>query len=93
VNLTPVMQKTGDPAAGARPGNGPATDGPPRPGLVAFTGTGPGDAGLLTLRAAELLGQAGLVVGSAELTRRVAHLVPAAATVPSSARPVPIPRP
>jgi len=81
VNLTPVMQKTGDPAAGARPGNGPATDGPPRPGLVAFTGTGPGDAGLLTLRAAELLGQAGLVVGSAELARRVAHLVPAAATV------------
>ena len=81
MNLTPVMQKTGDPAAGARPGNGPATDGPPRPGLVAFTGTGPGDAGLLTLRAAELLGQAGLVVGSAELARRVAHLVPAAATV------------
>jgi len=83
VNLTPVMRKTGDPAAGQRAGKGPVTDAaiPPRPGLVAFTGTGPGDAGLLTLRAAELLGQAGLVVGSAELTRRVAHLVPAAATV------------
>jgi len=83
VNLTPVMRKTGDPAAGQRAGKGPVTDAaiPPRPGLVAFTGTGPGDAGLLTLRAAELLGQAGLVVGSADLTRRVAHLVPAAATV------------
>jgi uroporphyrinogen III methyltransferase/synthase len=76
------MQKTDAPAAGALPGTGPAAAAPPsRPGLVAFTGTGPGDTGLLTLRAAELLGQAGLVVGSAELIRRVAHLVPGAATV------------
>jgi uroporphyrinogen III methyltransferase/synthase len=76
------MQKTDAPAAGALPGAGPAAAAAaPRPGLVAFTGTGPGDTGLLTLRAAELLGQAGLVVGSAELTRRVAHLVPGAATV------------
>src|SRR5260370_4948262 len=77
------MQKTDAPAAAALPGAGPAAGAapPPRPGLVAFTGTGPGDTGLLTLRAAELLGQAGLVVGSAELTRRVAHLVPEAATV------------
>src|SRR5258708_32795211 len=77
------MQKAGAPAAAALPGAGPAAGAapPPRPGLVAFTGTGPGDTGLLTLRAAELLGQAGLVVGSAELIRRVAHLVPGAATV------------
>ena len=83
MNLTPAMRKTEEPAAGPRPGKGPVTDAAatPRPGLVAFAGTGPGDAGLLTLRAAELLGQAGLVVGSADLTRRVAHLVPAAATV------------
>src|SRR5262252_7712646 len=53
----------------------------PRPGLVAFTGTGPGDTGLLTLRAAELLGQADVVAGSPELTGRLAHLVPGAATV------------
>src|SRR5580704_3071402 len=75
------MQKTDAPAAGALPGAGPAAATAPRPGLVAFTGTGPGDTGLLTLRAAELLGQAGLVVGSAELTRHVAHLVPEAATM------------
>jgi uroporphyrinogen III methyltransferase/synthase len=76
------MQKTDAPAAGALPGTGPAAAAPPsRPGLVAFTGTGPGDTGLLTLRAAELLGQAGLVVGGADLIRRVAHLVPGAARV------------
>jgi uroporphyrinogen III methyltransferase / synthase len=83
VNLTPVMQKTEDPAAGALPVNGQAaeTAAPSRPGLMAFTGTGPGDTGLLTLRAAELIGQADMVVGSAQLTARVAHLVPGAAAV------------
>ena len=83
MNLTPVMQKTEDPAAGALPAAGHAaeTAAPSRPGLVAFTGTGPGDAGLLTLRAAELLGQADMVVGSTELIRRVAHLVPVTAAV------------
>ena len=82
MNLTPVMQKTEAPAAGTVPATGQAAGtAASRPGLVAFTGTGPGDTGLLTLRAAELLGQADMVVGSAELTRRVAHLVPGAAAV------------
>jgi uroporphyrinogen III methyltransferase/synthase len=76
------MQKTEAPAAGAVPATGQAAGtAASRPGLVAFTGTGPGDTGLLTLRAAELLGQAEMVVGSVELTRRVAHLVPGAAAV------------
>ena len=77
MNLIPVKQKTEDPAAGALPVNGQAaeTAAPSRPGLVAFTGTGPGDTALLTLRAAELISHADMVVGSAQLTSRVAHLV------------------
>ena len=74
------MQKTEDRAAPDAPGQaaGPAQA---KPGLVAFTGTGPGDPGLITLRAADLLGRADLVIGSADLTRRVADLLPEGATV------------
>jgi uroporphyrinogen III methyltransferase/synthase len=80
------MRKTDDPAAAARPGQGPGAAAP-RPGLVAFTGTGPGDTGLLTLRATELLGQADLVIGGPELTGRVAHLVPPEAAVAEPGQP------
>jgi uroporphyrinogen III methyltransferase/synthase len=77
------MHEPEDPAAGALPDDGQAarTAAPSRPGLMAFTGTGPGDTGLLTLRAAELIGQADMVVGSTQLTARVAHLVRQAAAV------------
>jgi uroporphyrinogen III methyltransferase / synthase len=83
VNLTPVMQETHTAVGGAQPGAAGAADPAPqaKPGLVAFVGTGPGDASLLTLRGAELLGQADLIIGGPELTRQLAHLLPGGATV------------
>ncbi len=83
MNLTPVMQETRGAVGGARPSTAGTADAAPqaKPGLVAFVGTGPGDASLLTLRGAELLGQADLIIGGPELTRRLAHLLPDGATI------------
>ena len=60
--------------AGNKPGNTQGQEqesvsvpGPPA-GWVALAGAGPGDEGLLTVRAAELLGQASLVIAPAALT-------------------------
>jgi uroporphyrinogen III methyltransferase/synthase len=50
-----------------------------QPGLAAFVGTGPGNAELLTVRAAGLLSRADLLFASAEVTARVRHLLPATA--------------
>ncbi len=54
-------------------------------GMVAFAGAGPGDAGLLTVRAAQLLERADLVVGAPEVTSRIAAAIGAQATVTDSA--------
>jgi uroporphyrinogen III methyltransferase/synthase len=46
-------------------------------GWVAFVGAGPGDDGLLTMRAVQLLGAAGVIVAEPEVADRVRHLIQA----------------
>ena len=73
---------------GTKASEGPRAqpDGQPEPaGLAAFVGVGPGDEGLLTLRATELLATADLVVGRPEVTARLAHRLRAGASVVAAA--------
>ena len=59
---------------GIKQGRESASAEQPTAGWVALAGAGPGDEGLLTVRAAELLGQAGLVVASAGSVSRASGL-------------------
>jgi uroporphyrinogen III methyltransferase / synthase len=52
-----------------------------RQGWVAFVGTGPGDASLLTVRAADLIGRADVVMASPEVAEAVRHLIGGEASV------------
>jgi uroporphyrinogen III methyltransferase/synthase len=72
-------------AGSAAPSAAGTTSPGPAAGRVAFVGAGPGDEGLLTLRAAALLGQADLVVASPAISGRLAHLLRPAAVVTDSA--------
>ncbi len=81
MNPTPVTKMAGDKSGQPAADGATRTAGPRGAGLVAFVGAGPGDEGLLTLRAAALLGQADLVVAARWVAERVAHLIPADAAV------------
>ncbi|HEY3733280.1 MAG TPA: uroporphyrinogen-III synthase [Streptosporangiaceae bacterium] len=70
----------------------PDRSGDTREGWVAFVGAGPGDESLLTLRAAELLGRADLVIARPEVLEPVRHLIRADAEVTEPADPEPDPR-
>jgi uroporphyrinogen III methyltransferase/synthase len=82
VNPTPE-KKAPEKMAAAKAGqpDGPTTG----EGLVALVGIGPGDEGLLTLRAAALLAEADLVVAAPWVSERVAHRLRGDATVVDSA--------
>lgn len=72
MNATPVDSERAA-ASGREPARRPAIA--PATAMVALVGAGPGDTGLLTVRAAELLAEADLVVGDSWVTERVSRLM------------------
>ena len=87
MNPTPATTKTQATQASQAPDEAVQPGAAAPAGLAAFIGVGPGDEGLLTLRAAELLARADLVVGRTELTDRLAHRLPGEAVVTEAADP------
>jgi uroporphyrinogen III methyltransferase / synthase len=59
--------------------------GPAGTGMVALVGVGPGDEGLLTLRAAALLAQADVIVAAPWVSERITHLLKPEAEIVDSA--------
>ncbi len=80
MNPTPETKK-----AAGRPAKTGHKSARPRGGLVALVGVGPGDEGLLTLRAAALLARADVVVAASWVSERIAHLLRPEAEVVDSA--------
>ncbi len=70
-----TSKTTDEDLAGASAGH------PAQPGMVAFVGTGPGGAELLTVRAAALLSRADMVAGQPGVLDDVRDLIPAGAEV------------
>ncbi len=83
MNPTSATQKS-DKKDGKAGGKAASRQAKPAAGWVALVGAGPGDEGLLTVRAAQLLAQADLVVAAPSISERVAHLIRPDATVADS---------
>ena len=79
------MNPTREKKAGTKTGQAAAERAKSSGGLVALVGIGPGDEGLLTLRAATLLAEADLVVAAPWVSEQIAHRLPNDATVVDSA--------
>jgi uroporphyrinogen III methyltransferase / synthase len=84
VNPTPE-KKAQDKKAAAKSGQAAPEGWKSGGGLVALVGIGPGDEGLLTLRAAALLAEADLVVAAPWVSEQIAHRLRGDATVVDSA--------
>ena len=79
------MNPTRDKKAGAKASQAAPERSKSAGGLVALVGIGPGDEGLLTLRAATLLAEADLVVAAPWVSEQIAHRLRGDATVVDSA--------